>query len=449
MANPFDDVRNPYADVVDWDAYAEYLAGRSTKWNTRGNNSRYNAAENASSYFAFESDLALARANAEWNSYPNQVAEMRKAGLNPDLLGVSLGNSSSSSSGGRTQTHSADSSVLDGIGAVASIASTALDSYLSYKKNMSLISNFDLRNQGLRLSNAQSENQFLMDYVIGNMSPEDIAFIQNPIGTSDDGLPSGLSLDFSAEQFAEETGLPMSVAKRFSSNWKRRISSPTGRKATYQALADYSKAKTQFDADRTSPGWSDTYVPSDSMEAKTKIAYELYMMTSNYQKDLTSLLDPSAIAGAQNAEASYNSQYFGNLDAAVAAGAENAVNAYNADYNSSLDGSSMASSAMSVSRMEQFKADMISQFKKFADALAKSGDPACKSMAYNIYSFVATGNFMKPGVFATNFAISSSAGLSNIIEAICSGDLSFLTNGPGNGSNINLDPSAYGSIPQL
>lgn len=86
---------NPY-EVIDYSFYKGNDWGQKALERDLGMLQYY--ADLAQQNWQNSYNVQMRDEDREYNSYANQVAMMRSAGLNPDLLGVSLGNSSSSPS---------------------------------------------------------------------------------------------------------------------------------------------------------------------------------------------------------------------------------------------------------------------------------------------------------------------------------------------------------------
>lgn len=415
-------IDNPWAPYVDWDLFQGYYLN-PIEWRTNANyGDQVRSAEAGNSFIQFSTDLALARANAEWNAYPNQAKLMRQAGLNADLMGVSLGNSSASSTVSRPQNIPLNhlDGLQSGMSNLVSSAGSILDMYLSYRKNNAVIQQMETATYGQKLNNAQTEQDFALDYLLGNMTPEDIAALQDPLSVPDpnsqnpDGsgqLSEAINTLTKAQEFSDRTGLPLSVGQRFEKSMQARLRSPEGRSQFYTKLKDYATAKNERDKAISSPTWTDSYTPTDAMEAMTKMSYDFYLFETANKAIFQALLDPTEQARLANAQ-----------------------NTYTADVTQSLDPDLAASAQNSTNRYDTFIKDFQAILTKYASGMLRSGDALCKTQGLYIMDFVQNGTLMRPDQYLLLLSNMISAGAGNIITSITSGDwrqiLDLINNGP-------------------
>lgn len=392
MYNPYNNLDNPYDYNEKY--LDEYFAGRSVKWNTKKNNRRRIAYENYINAMNWEHDREMAAADYEANSYPVQVAQMLKAGLNPDLMhNVTPGNMSSESSEYNPVSLQQEANniargnqIISAVGMVGQTLQQSFNAYMNFKQVQSQIDIAQQTTRGLTLDNVDKEQQFMLDYALQNVDAEFLERWTHDDGRSDESDHFQFILEsfqnvLNPDLLSERTGLDMDTARRLTSNWAHRYSSPEALSQLYSKLADYSKSRQQYMSDISSPTWSDTYVPNDYMEAQSKLSYDVYMISQKWTADYWRALSATDKAGAENSQNAFTRDYYNELDPVVRATSENREFDFKGDA-----------------------AEIKNYLQKVAFGYLKSPNYYCQLQGQQILQWLSSGQWMNEKQFIVAFA---------------------------------------------
>ena len=391
--NPYKNLVNPYADQVSDDAVYDYFhnPARSIGKSNNIQNRNYELWINARNW---EHDREMAAADYDANSYPTVVRQMLEAGLNPDLLGAPQGSQSSSTSEYNPvslQQEANDiaraNNLVNAGNAVVGAASSVYQSYLQTKQVGASVDLSRTSQYNVSLDSLAREQEFINDYMLHNMPASLLEKMtsQTPDDVADSDaiamLESFISDSFQESSFIQNTGLPEDVAKRLSSRMRSRLNSPESLANIYRSLSEYSRSRQEYMQDISSPLWSESYVPNDAMEARSKVMAELYEFSSRFNADYFRELSGAAKAASENAEYRYNENYFDEADPAAKASSE--TRKYN---------------------FEQDSADLKATLLKISRGYMRSNDPLCRLQGQNIMQFLYSTNWMTPYQWLVNAA---------------------------------------------
>lgn len=389
--NPYKNLVNPYDDQVSNAAVYDYFHNPSL-WKGKSNNIQNRNYELWINARNWEHDREMAAADYEANSYPTIVRQMLEAGLNPDLLGASQGSQSSSTSEYNPVSlqHEANSiaranNLINAGNAVVGAASSVYQSYLQTKQVGAAVDLSHASQHNVTMDSLAREQEFINDYMIHNMPASLLEKMtsQAPDDVADSDaiamLESFITDTFEESSFIQNTGLPEDVAKRLSSRMRSRLNSPESLANIYRSLSEYSRSRQEYMEDISSPLWSESYVPNDAMEARSKVMAELYEFSSRFNADYYRELSGAAKAAAENSEYRYNENYFDDADPAAKAASENRK------YN-----------------FEQDAADFKATLLKIGRGYMRSNDPLCRLHGQNIMQFLYSTNWMTPYQWLVN-----------------------------------------------
>lgn len=392
--NPYKNLDNPYD--YDEQLLKEYLSGKkgsvdSTWKKSRARARNYEAYVN---YMNWEHDREMAAADYEANSYPLQVAQMLKAGLNPDLMSdVNPGTMSSETSEynpislqQEANSIARGNQVISALGTVGQTLLQSFHAYMNFKQVQAQVDIAKQTSRGLNLDNIDKEQQFMLDYALQNVDAEFLERWTHDDGRSDESLSFQHILEsfqnvLNPDLLSERTGLDIDTARRLTANWSHRYSSPESLAQLYSKLAEYSKSRQQYMSDISSPTWSDTYVPNDYMEAQSKLSYDVYMFSQKWSADYWRALSASDKAGAENSQNAFTRDYYNELDPVVKATSDNREFDFKGDA-----------------------AEIKNYLQKVAFSYLKSPDYYCQLQGQQILQWLSSGQWMNERQFIVAFA---------------------------------------------
>lgn len=383
--NPYKNLDNPYTDQISYDAVYDYFHN-PTLWKGKSNNIQNRNYELWLNAMNWNHDKEMAAADYEANSYPTIVRQMLEAGLNPDLLGASQGSQSSPTTAynpisvQQEANDIARSNNMVNIGnSVVGAASSVYQLYLQTKQVGAAVDLSHASQHNVSMDSLAREQEFINDYMMHNMPASLLEKMtsQTPDDMADSEaialFESFVTDTFEESSFIENTGLPEDVARRLSSRMRSRLNSPESLADIYRSLSEYSRSRQEYMQDISSPLWSESYVPNDAMEARSKVMAELFEFSSRFNADYFRELSGAAKAASENAEYRYNENYFDESDPAARAASE--TRKYNFERDSA-----------------EFKATLL----KIGRGYMRSNDPLCRLHGQNIMQFLYSTNWMNP-----------------------------------------------------
>lgn len=252
-----------------------------------------------------QNQMNLMEMQNEYNSIPNQVQQMRDAGLNPDLQSVSFTPSAGASLPSAMNLSSGNvlGDLVNGIGGFVSQSLQLLQQ----DKQMHLT---DIRIDSSMSDAISKEDGYLAAYISRNF-PEELLKGIDEVGSDSyaniqdwfDGLVSDSSFNASALM---AQGFTRSQAKRMSKRILDISKSPDMQKQLLNTYKDIYGARQGYDMQRSSPYSRSTGDPvPDAVRqlmalTAEKVRSELSRQTSenDYQSDLYDSMDPMLQAGA-------------------------------------------------------------------------------------------------------------------------------------------------------
>lgn len=419
MYNPYRNAVNPYE--YDQELLDEYFSGKkgSLESSFKGSRSRARNYEMYINAMNWQHDIDMAALDYEANSYPVIAGQMLEAGLNPDLSAVSQGSQSTDASEynsladveAQLQANAinAAGTAISGVLGAGESLKNAFASYLEYKRTQAAVDFSDASTYGLSLDNLNKEQQYFNDYILNNLPAEELEKLTAdsplvaPDGTAIPVESSYISSLLEPDTLMDNLGLPEDVAARLSRRWKSRINSPEQLSRIYSSLAEYSQARSQYHADISAPGWSDTYIPNDDMQARTKIAYDIYMKSNKWTYDYLDNLSATLQASAVNAKNTFESDFYTGIDSEAAVAARNSENQYQRMYYLNADPAAKATSENSLYNWDSEAANLKSYLLKLANGYSQSSDALCRTQAQSIYQYLSSGQFMNGSDFVGHF----------------------------------------------
>lgn len=392
--NPYKNLDNPYEDQISYSAVYDYFHNPAL-WKGKSNNIQHRNYELWLNSMNWEHDREMAAADYEANSYPTIVRQMLEAGLNPDLLGASQGSQSSNSTAYNPvslQQEANDiaraNNFVNAGNAVVGVASSVYQSYLQTQQVNAAVSLSNASRYNVSLDSLSREQDFINDYLLHNMpasllekmtsqTPDDVADSES-IALFESFISDTFDED-EESSFIANTGLPEDVGRRLSSRMRSRLNSPESLAAIYRSLSEYSRTRQEYMEDISSPLWSESYIPNDAMEARSKVMAELYEFSTRFNADYFRELSGAAKAAAENAEYDYNKTYFDASDPSIRAASESRKYDFERD---SAD----------------FKATLL----KIGRGYMRSSNPLCRLQGQNIMQFLYSSSWMNPYQWLVN-----------------------------------------------
>ena len=270
---------------------------------------------------------------------------------------------------------------------IVGAASSVYQSYLQTQQVNASVGLSRASEHNVSMDSLAREQDFINDYMLHNMPASLLEKMtsQTPDDVADSDaiamLESFITDTFEESSFIENTGLPNDVAKRLSSRMRSRLNSPESLANIYRSLSEYSRSRQEYMQDISSPLWSESYVPNDAMEARSKVVAELFEFSSRFNADYFRELSGAAKAASENAEYRYNENYFDESDPAARAASE--TRKYN---------------------FEQDSADLKATLLKIGRGYMRSNDPLCRLHGQNIMQFLYSTNWMTPYQWLVNAA---------------------------------------------
>lgn len=240
-------------------------------------------------------------------SYKNQAQEMRDAGMNPDLSGVSP---QAGSVGAMNRAGIPDGQAANPLGIVGSIASSlmsvvgiASEIYGTYAKSLEL--------DNMKIDNAQKMDSYALSYVLDNVEPRSVV---------DGSLADDVRVDLidSSRNFARKYySMNNRQSRQFQNAVSRKLDSPEYFSKYYGFMSSGSSSRKSYVQD-TSGSFYD-----DQDETMRILFGEL--IDAQYKSSI-------AESKAKKNISDYNSKYYSSLNPYEAAKAENETNITKSDF---------------------------------------------------------------------------------------------------------------------
>lgn len=340
--NPYK-TQNPYGTLSAWNNFTDLLG--FTNHSGQAYSTWLNNAQQ------WESQYALSMEQRDYESAPNQVDLSRRAGQNPDLLGVESGMGDvpgSMAERGNGQPYSPQSdfaSVISGLGSVVS-AAFGIFNGLSSMANARLaldVDNFEKLSGGILDDAAGAVASRFTD---STATGDELMSLVDKYLQSARVYEDGSRIENDNADFLSQVELPPAMSRR-GEKWQRNrlysmMTSSDFAKRVYDKISENrASAKSMLEstaslkaldsvAGESGQTVEDVLVDFSSVAFKysaklNKSLYERY----NYEQHYYNSLDPYAASRQANAEAGYSAEYMSALDADVVAGSENEIAGYN------------------------------------------------------------------------------------------------------------------------